>query len=254
MQNHLPRFCPSPSATALIVALAMALTACGQSDNDTATPASAAPSSASEAALQMPAEAQRAVQDANNLSAPVPVMDLDPLLTPEDASRITGLPSEQAQRNRLSKPINSLHYAWKSSRKRELPSGLKLPVEDAVQLFQPAVRVRTSEAIFRKQHLQEADPAAVERALQGLRGSKRYQAMAQDQQQMAERMLLGAIKRPPMIEVGGIGQVAAWDGPSNTLYVLNDGYVFAAMADLSNDSEKNRDVAVALARQALDRL
>jgi hypothetical protein len=30
--------------------------------------------------------------------------------------------------------------------------------------------------------------------------------------------------------------------------------VFAAMADLSNDSEKNRDVAVALARQALDRL
>ncbi|GAA6142433.1 hypothetical protein [Hydrogenophaga sp. 5NK40-0174] len=224
--------------------LFVALAGCSDNAQDTTQTAAAMPRSAADAVEQANARSEKAV----------PILDLDPLLTPADAARLTGLDPQKAKRNRLDKPVNSLHYAWSSSRKRQLPTGLRLPVDDEIQIFQPAVRVSTTEEDFRRQHLKAPDPAAVQQALEGLRASRRYQGMPRDQQEMAEKMLMGAANRPPMQAVEGVGKAAAWDSRTSTLYVLVDHYVMVTMASLADDDQRNRSVAIELAQSAIDRL
>lgn len=213
-----------------------------------------ASSQAGGAATAMPAQAERAVRTANAKGQSAPELDLDALLSPGDAARLAERPADRATRHRLQKPINSVHYSWSGNRKRQLPSGLRLPLDDELQVFQPAVRVLTSAETFRRQHLQVADPAQVERALQGLRQSQRYQAMTTEQRQMAEQMLSKSINRSPMQAVDGVGEVAAWDAPSDTLYVLVNQVVLAVRASTSDAPGENLALATKTARHVIGKL
>ncbi|MEZ5704998.1 MAG: hypothetical protein R3E56_06615 [Burkholderiaceae bacterium] len=202
----------------------------------------------------LPPDAAKAVRAAQAASGPAPELNLDPLLTPEDVGRLTGFDPGKAKRNRLSKPVNSLHYAWPSDRHRQLPTGLRLPLDNEVQIFQPAVRVLASVETFRQQHLQAPDPAKVERALEALRQSKRYQGMSAASQKTAEQMLLGSANRPPMTDVPSVGQAAAWDAASDTLYVLVNHLVLAVRASVSNDPTANLALASKVAQHSIGKL
>lgn len=203
---------------------------------------------------ELPPDAAKAVRAAQAASGTAPELNLDPMLTPEDVGRLTGFDPGQAKRNRLNKPVNSLHYAWPSERHRQMSTGLRLPLDNEVQIFQPAVRVLTSVETFRQQHLQAPDPAQVERALEALRQSKRYQGMSAAAQKTAEQMLLGSINRPPMTSVASVGDIAAWDAASDTLYVLVNDLVLAVRASVADDDAVNLQLASTVAQHSISKL
>lgn len=228
---------------ALALPCACLLAACGREAGEAGTPQGAAPP-----------DVAKAVAQANAAGQAVQTLDWDQLLSPAEAARLAGRPEAEAKRSRLQQPVNSLHFSWQSTRTRTLASGLRLPVEDEIQVMQPAVRVRTDEASFRRQHLQAADPAQVERALGALRSSERYKTMSADQQAMAERMMRNTADQPAMQAVEGVGEAAAWDAQSRTLFLLHKGMVLGAMAHVSDQDPDNLRAATELARLVVGRI
>ncbi len=67
-------------------------------------------------------------------------------------------------------------------------------------------------------------------------------------------MLMSAASRSPIQTGEGVGTAAAWDSRISTLHVLVDHCLMATMANLADDDQRKRDVAIEQAQSAIGRL
>lgn len=158
-----------------------------------------------------------------------------------------------------------IQHSWKTGRIKHI-NGMNIPVDDYAKLtgieaislnqFQMSYRV-VSEEETRKinEDMNEAldgntDNSVVNQAIKKLDemgiSKEEQQKMVKDLTESAQKITKGFAK------IDNIGQVATWNAKTNTLYVFEKGAMFELVVELS-DSERNLEVATAIARQILDK-
>jgi hypothetical protein len=179
----------------------------------------------------------------------------DELLTLEMAAQAAGLPAAQAKTeySRVMKnpQYHEVQYAWPSTRVRTIAVGgrsMDVPRDNVVGLggmramnaghFRNAYRAVTTD-----------EKAALDREIE----ASEEKGLETEQQKAIAKGLTGVIAEITKAyrDVGGVGELAAFNTIEAKLYVLDRGVSFAVLADVSDDADANQKVAVDLARQML---
>lgn len=174
----------------------------------------------------------------------------DQLLTPALAARIAQRPIEEAEIRTLG---DALRYRWPSSRTSQY-AGMKIPKKDVVGLsgLRRDVTLESFHARFFAEITDEQRRALNEQ----IRIQAARRGLDAGQTAMTHGMAESLIEKNPVEAVPDLGDAAAWSAGKHgqNLYLLHNGSLITVEVDLSDDAERNRTAAVALARDLLARL
>lgn len=172
------------------------------------------------------------------------------LLTPALAARIAQRPIEEAEIRTLG---DALRYRWPSSRTRQY-AGMKIPKKDVIGLsgLRSGVTLDSFHARFFAEVTDEQrraleDQIRIQAAKRGLDAG---------QTAMTRGLAESLLEKDPVEAVLDLGDAAAWSVGKHgqNLYLLHNGNLLTIEVDLSDEADRNRTVAVALARELLARL
>lgn len=191
------------------------------------------------------------------------------LLTKDMVAEATGSDADQMTTNENKIHKNTKYhytkYSWKTGKTKE-KYGVDLPEEHSVgisgieaislnqfQMSYKAVSKEAVEALTQKANEAlegKSDNAAVNERLKKLDemgiSKEEQKKMMEGFANTAQKMTEGFTK------VENLGQAATWNSKTNTLYVFEKGAMFELVVELS-DSERNLEVAAAIARRILDK-
>jgi len=156
------------------------------------------------------------------------------------------------------RPTNSCQHSWAGDRIQRLQMGsfeVEVPRDNRVAISWIQRKDRENpEAWFRQVYrtLSEEEKIEAQAALdQAL--AKQSEGLSEEQRNLAGSLGRGLIASREYEILEGVGTVAAWDASpmAPTLKVLDGDTEFGIEVDVSDDSNTNRELAIALARAVI---
>lgn len=175
---------------------------------------------------------------------------LDQLLTPALAAQIAQRPVGEAETRVLG---DALRYRWPSSRTSEY-AGMKIARKDLVGLsgLRSDVTLESFHARFFAE-VGDEQRRALDRQIE-IQAAKR--GLDAERTAMTQGLASSLLEKSPAEPVPDLGDAAAWIVGKNgqSLQLLHNGSLITIEVELSDDVERNKTAAVALARALLARL
>ena len=176
---------------------------------------------------------------------------LDQLLTLELAAKVAGLPANEAEKDFID-GLPQIAYTWPSERRQEY-AGMQLAKKNRVAMAH--LQSGVTPEFFRSRF---AAPSDAERARVDEEAVRQAAERGMDAPAAgAVRDLASALGTvSPSQELPGLGDVAVWETGEHeqVLYLLLNGSSVRMTVDISDNPDTNRDAAVALARELIERL
>lgn len=196
----------------------------------------------------------------------------DQLLSEEDVLKVTGFDKNKLTKEYI-KPLDDPKYhiyymGFDNGRKEKSPiSGTLLDQEDIVKVqyieemslnsFQYNYKVPTDEETQETQEVlaDVVDDKIENEDAQKLVKKAEEQNISKEEIKKTGSSLISAFSEinKAIVKVENLGDAAVWNTKNMELYILQNGVKFGVTANVSDDVERNKEVAISLAKIILDK-